>query len=126
MSAPRSEIDVLVVDDDHDIRDAVAELLRDERYVVSTASNGAEALAVLRAVRPRLILLDLNMPTMNGAQFRAAQQNDPTIAAIPTVILTAIDRIDETTAELAAADAIAKPIKLPHLLAVVERHVRGG
>src|SRR5580658_4426226 len=80
---------VLIVDDDRDIRETIREVLEVEGYTVETAENGAAALAKLRHVRPRLILLDLTMPVMDGASFREMQLSDESLAAIPTIVLTA-------------------------------------
>ena len=74
---------ILVVEDDHDIQSALASILREEGLHVATASDGAEALALLRqGLRPAVILLDLMMPVMNGAEFRAAQLQDPELAEL--------------------------------------------
>jgi two-component system, OmpR family, response regulator len=62
---PRS---VLVVDDDGATRSALQALLHDEGYVVMTAASGGEALAILRSIRPDLVLLDLRLPDLGGAQ----------------------------------------------------------
>src|SRR5579862_4027549 len=82
-------LSILVVDDDRSIRQTLCEILQDEGYTVSTARNGAEALEILKHRRPRLILLDLNMPVMNGGDFRLVQRFDPVLRRIPTVVLTA-------------------------------------
>src|SRR5438445_696734 len=90
MPAQGAERDVLLVDDDFEICDTLSQLLQDEGYSVATASNGLEALHYLRgATLPRLILLDLMMPVMNGWQFRHEQQRDPELASIPLVVLSA-------------------------------------
>src|SRR6185436_16404183 len=83
---------VLVVDDDADIRETIAGVLEDEGYGVAGAKNGQEALTWLRAPgspRPQLILLELMMPVMSGPEFRAAQEADPSLHAIPVVIVSA-------------------------------------
>jgi CheY-like chemotaxis protein len=79
---------ILVVDDDASIREALAESLGDEGYRVVTATNGVEALTLLRPpgeLRPCVILLDLMMPVMSGQEFYAEQQRDPALARIPIV-----------------------------------------
>jgi CheY-like chemotaxis protein len=114
---------VLVVDDDADIRETVAEILRDEGYEVETAANGAEALAVLRGMQPALILLDLAMPVMSGEELRAEMLREPALAAIPTVVMTAADRIREKTAGMNVAAALAKPVRMKELIETVARFV---
>ena len=81
---------VLVVDDDDDIRDSIGSLLELEGHQVVCAANGRDALEAIRdRGRPCLILLDLMMPVMDGAEFRTRQLADPTMADIPVVLITA-------------------------------------
>ncbi len=119
--APRS-VSVLVIEDDFDIRQTICEVLEAEGLSVATAENGADALRVLTKVRPGLILLDLNMPIMSGSEFREAQSRDPVLREIPTVVLSAVDRMNERLAELSPHAAFRKPIKLPELVSVVKRY----
>jgi CheY-like chemotaxis protein len=113
---------ILVVEDDADIRTALASILRGEGYAVSCAADGCEALELLRAgFRPDAILLDLMMPVMSGPEFRARQLEDPLLAAIPIVILTADSRISEVARALGATAAFAKPFELSDLLETVSR-----
>ena len=113
---------VLVVDDERDIRTAVAEILADEGYQVLDASDGAEALDKVRAFRPQLILLDLMMPRMNGWEFRAAQQGDPdpAVAKVPVIVLSALAL--GRTGMLDAEGYLRKPFDLDELLRAVKRH----
>jgi CheY-like chemotaxis protein len=62
------------------------------------------------------------MPRVNGAEFRAAQRGEPSIAEIPTVVMTAGDRMSERVAEIAPNDTIAKPIELSRLFSVVAHY----
>lgn len=82
---------VLLVEDDQDLRDAIADTLENVGYRVKLASNGREALAALRgaSARPCVILLDLMMPVMDGWQFREEQRKDPALSSIPVVVLSA-------------------------------------
>jgi CheY-like chemotaxis protein len=114
-------VSVLVVEDDRAIREILCEILQDEGYTVATACNGAEALQLLKRLRPDLIVLDLNMPVMNGGDFRLVQRLDPAFRNIPTVVLSAVDRLQEHAAEIEAVLCLAKPVKLRELLAAVER-----
>jgi CheY-like chemotaxis protein len=113
---------VLVVEDDFDLRDAVADALRDAGHEVLLASNGAEALAVLRngGPRPGLILLDLMMPVMDGWEFRQKQLADPALASIPVVALSA----HADVRHFEAAENLAKPVSLQKLLDTVARFCR--
>ena len=72
------EFTILLVEDDFDVREALAETLRDEGYAVECAVDGEQALDYLRGGgRPGLILLDLMMPRMSGSEFRMVQKVDP-------------------------------------------------
>ena len=114
-------VSVLVVDDESDIREAVAEVLADEGYVVHGAGDGAEALRKARAVHPNIVLLDLMMPGMNGWEFRAAQKGDPELSDIPVVVLSALGRV----AGMDAAGFIQKPFDLDELLDAVREYADG-
>ncbi|MFO0679184.1 MAG: response regulator [Polyangiaceae bacterium] len=118
----KHEVSVLVVDDDEDIRDLLVEILRGEGYSVATATHGQEALEVLGTMSPRLILLDLNMPVMGGIEFNDARLRDPILRTIPTIVMTAADRIQSRVAGLEVAGAVAKPIHLAQLLGLVARY----
>jgi two-component system response regulator MprA len=89
---------------------------------VQTASNGAEALRLLRSgARPRLVVLDLMMPVMNGWEFRAEQMGDPSLAQIPVVIMTGFGGAAEKATKLGAAGSLRKPIDVDTLFAMVRR-----
>jgi DNA-binding response OmpR family regulator len=115
---------VLVVDDDLDIREAVETVLAMHSVTVRTAGDGADALRILRAepALPCLILLDLMMPGMNGFEFRAEQLRDPTLRAIPTVILSGGGDLEQKAAAL-DLPAYKKPIELGILLDLVRPHL---
>lgn len=109
---------MLVVDDELDIRQAVAEVLSEEGHEVVAARDGREALIQLRAFHPNLVLLDLMMPGMNGWEFRAAQRRDPELREIPVVILSALGRDGGVDAD----GYIQKPFSLDDLLSEVAKH----
>jgi CheY-like chemotaxis protein len=112
---------LLVVDDDEDIRDTIRSLLELRGYRVATAADGVEGLARMRAGEPpRLVILDLMMPGMNGEEFRAAQLRDRELAGVPVIVLSGAGRLSEKTA-LAGTQVVAKPIDLQELFAIVER-----
>lgn len=115
---------VLIVEDDNDIREDLAEILRDEGHQVETAANGADALAQLehkaqRGERPCLILLDLMMPVMNGWDFRAKQMSTPGIADIPVILVSGALDVPHHATTLHTAGYLRKPIQLPRLLELV-------
>jgi len=123
MTRPGDGAMVLVVDDERDIRDAAVMLFRSDAYTTVGAENGQEALGLLRsgAIHPRLIILDLRMPVMDGFAFRAAQLSDPALAPIPVVVLSADGRrVPEAVERMHAAAAVEKPVDGDELLRVVD------
>ena len=113
---------ILVVDDDVDIRREVSEILREEGLDVITASNGGEALRVLRTSRPpSVILLDLMMPGTSGWEFRRAQLADPVMADIPVLVFSSFDSGARNAADLHADGFLTKPFSIAELLAAIAR-----
>ncbi len=110
---------VLVVDDDPSIQGFLAEALADEGYGVRTAANGREALTVLQAWRPDLILLDLMMPEMDGWAFLARQRLDLELVRIPVIVMSA-SYSPHSGAGRIAADLLTKPFAIDQLLSKVE------
>jgi CheY-like chemotaxis protein len=114
---------VLIVEDDADLRDMMAQLLSIEGFDATTVSNGLQALEYLRDHGiPKLILLDLMMPVMDGWEFRREQQRDPAIAEVPVVVLSALDRA--RAADLAADAFLKKPLDFDRLLDLVRTYCR--
>ena len=97
-------------------------LLKESGYRTVTATNGREALARARETRPRLILLDLMMPIMDGVQFRLAQAADPSIADIPVVIASAHHQANEIARRLGAAGVFLKSSTTDRLLDLIKAH----
>lgn len=113
---------ILVVDDDPDIRESVADVLAIEGYRVATAANGLEALEYLRREPlPCLVLLDLSMPVCDGWTFCAEQQKDARIASVPVAILSALAHSHADTLQHTVA-RLGKPVKMDVLLETLERH----
>jgi CheY-like chemotaxis protein len=113
----------VLVEDDHDLREVIAEVLRSADLRVAEAENGAAALEMLKRSPelPGVILLDLMMPVMDGWQFRAAQQRDPRIADIPVVVMSAVTDGEAKAAELQPALYLRKPMDLDQVVDVVRR-----
>jgi CheY-like chemotaxis protein len=111
---------VLLVDDDEDVRESIADLLRGRGYFVATAADGHAALRAIAAQDlPCIVLLDLVMPGMDGWQFVGVVQADPRMSAIPIVIASAHAA---THAPTGTAGVLHKPFELDELFAVVEEH----
>ncbi|NVB80211.1 MAG: response regulator [Kofleriaceae bacterium] len=113
-------VSVLVVEDEQDTRDLLALVVSKAGYSVRTAENGQQALEMLQTVRPSLILLDVQMPVMDGAEFRQAMRRDRSLLKIPTVVLTGA--AVEPMLDIAVDEALRKPVKSADLLAIVRRH----
>ena len=127
MTSTRCDKTVLIVDDDDDVRNAVAEVLEDGNYRSLRAANGAAALEQLRSATPRpcVILLDVMMPVMDGHEFRALQQSDEALREIPVVVLSAHADAKRSAAGMAAAAFLKKPIDLSELLQIVRQFCEG-
>jgi CheY-like chemotaxis protein len=111
-----------VVDDDRDIRETLAEILADEGYEVYTARNGSEGLELVASQHPGLVLLDLFMPIMDGAEFRRRQLGDPAIADVPVVVISAAAGLERKVASLDLAGWLEKPIHIDALFTIVGRY----
>ena len=113
--------DILLVDDDDDIRDALSETLLDEGFSVHPVPNGREALAWLHEHpdTPCVVLLDLMMPVMDGWTFLRYRSADPALAKIPVVVITAEYGFAQLTKDHQVNEFVTKPIMLPRLLAAI-------
>jgi CheY-like chemotaxis protein len=116
---------ILVVEDDSAIREVLTDVLESEGYEVLNAANGREAIQLLQhSLPPCLILLDLMMPVMNGWQFRDVQRQDPLLAPVPVVVISADSDLPSKAAAIHANDFLKKPIELNRLLDTVEHYCR--
>ena len=116
--------DILVVEDEVNILEGLADLLESEGYSVRTAADGEAGLVAYRTKRPDLLLLDVNMPKMNG--FDVCREIRKTDALLPIVLLTArVEEIDKVRGlERGATDYVTKPYGMNELLARVAAHLR--
>jgi CheY-like chemotaxis protein len=115
---------VLVIDDDVAIRSIVAETLRGEGYRVDEASSGSEGLDHLHADSPDLILLDVQMPGLDGIGFVDQLHQKSGVADIPILILTATPELPQAAHEHGIKAVLTKPFDIGLLTAMVERLVR--
>jgi DNA-binding NtrC family response regulator len=113
---------VLVIDDDRDAQEMLRVALTADGYQVATAGNGRDALVHLRSTADTCILvLDLGLPHMDGALFRAAQLRDRALAWIPIVVMSGSVDGAARARELGARSFIAKPADLDRLRAALRR-----
>jgi DNA-binding response OmpR family regulator len=119
---------VLIVEDDPDIREMLAAFLSIEGFHAIAAEDGLEALHLLRAVRhrapdiPCLVLLDLKMPRLSGKEFRRAQLGDPTVANVPIAVMSGAVDLEQRAKALGAVATLSKPIDFDALMNVVRRY----
>jgi CheY-like chemotaxis protein len=108
---------VLVVDDDEDQRSSMVEVLRDDGYSARSAVNGQDGIALTRLWRPDVILLDLEMPMMDGRAFRRTQRALRDCSAIPTVVVSG----ERRPSDLGSVGFVQKPYGNARLLDTVRR-----
>ena len=120
----RGEI-VLVVDDDSAARDLLTRFLEREGFEVKTARDGREGLALARRFRPRLVLLDIEMPNVDGWAMLQAIRSDPVLRDTP-VIMTSVLHERSVGFAMGANDYLVKPIEWAALKRVLDRFGRGG
>jgi len=126
--APRDGGPILLVDDAAELRDELAAALTEAGYDVVSASNGREALDVLKArPLPRVLVLDLLMPVMNGWDFCDAARGDPAMGKIPIVVTSgAVSRDPASPYFIDVDDFITKPFNLDELLMKIRRLSAGA
>ncbi len=117
---PKEGNTVFVVDDDPSARDLLKRFLNKEGFHVECASNGAEALANVKRLRPTVITLDVMMPGMDGWAVLTKLKEDPDTANIPVVILTIVDdkHFGHT---LGATEYLTKPVDRDRLSAIIHK-----
>jgi CheY-like chemotaxis protein len=112
---------ILIVEDDEDLREMMAQLLTLEGYDAATVANGLEALEYLhRARKPNVILLDLMMPVMDGWEFHRRMEADPSLPPVPVIVLSALDQV--RAANIHAAAFLKKPLDFDRLLDLVRTY----
>lgn len=106
---------VLIVEDDADVREFMELLIATSGYETMSAADGLEALEKMRERRPCVVLLDLQMPRMDGWQFREHQLRDPQLAQVPVVCITASIEPHVVTRRLGVR-CLPKPADFPAVL----------
>lgn len=117
---------VLVVEDNPDLRDVTTQLLEMAGCRVTSAENGLQALQRLREMEclPRLILLDLFMPVMDGWTFLRELQKDEKLAALPVIVMSAA--ADSARSSLDVTECLTKPVSYQQLTTTVKQHCQAN
>jgi CheY-like chemotaxis protein len=119
---------VMVVDDDEIARKLIAKALEEQKYELLFAQDGAAALGVLRRTRPNLILMDINLPDIDGVTLTRRLKATPHLANIPVLMLTGDARRETLDSSMSAGAAgfIVKPFTRDSLVAKLDRFLRAG
>jgi CheY-like chemotaxis protein len=120
MARPKT---VLVIDDDRSIRELLSLHLANRGYDVAVAEDAVVGGRLALSARPQLIIIDVNMPYLDGPEFVAAMRSDPQTKDIPVVFLSSDPDLGDRAAQLGAVACLAKPIMADRLLDVVARVV---
>ena len=116
---------VLVIDDEASQRELMTRFLQNQGYIVRTAADGSSGLELARTLLPRVVLLDVMMPGMDGWSVLNALKADPTTDKIPVVMVSFVAEAG-ISAAMGAADAVPKPVDWPRLKEVLERFREPG
>jgi PAS domain S-box-containing protein len=117
---PRDDT-VLIIDDDAGTRELVARYLQREGFVTRQASDGRSGLAMAKALHPRVVLLDVMMPQMDGWSVLTAIRADPELATTPVIMVSFVHE-EGLAASLGANDYLTKPIEWDALRTVLARY----
>jgi len=123
-----SQAEILVVDDDAMSRRVLAQLLSAAGYNCRVSNDGSEALEAIHVRPPSLLLLDFDMPGLNGAEVlrRLRSDEDATVAQIPAIMLTAhgSEQSEVSCLQAGANDFVTKPVNASVLRARIETQLR--
>ncbi len=119
----KEQAKILVVDDEPNIRNVVSKFLKRQGYDVIVAANGKEGLAKATDEEPDIILMDVNMPVMDGRQTLNCIRNSPDLKNIPVIMLTALHEEEdvETAVSHDITDYITKPFDYAYLCEKIDR-----
>jgi two-component system phosphate regulon response regulator PhoB len=128
---------ILIVDDEPDVVTYLQTLLQDNGYETVGATDGVDGLAKVRETRPNLVTLDISMPRKSGVRMYREMREDPSLAAVPVVVVTAVTgyggdpeafhKFLDTRKKVPPPEAfVAKPIERQGFLDTVARVLAGG
>jgi DNA-binding response OmpR family regulator len=116
----------LVVDDEQLIRELLAELLSSEGYEVVSASNGREAIQLAALETPHLVILDANMPEMDGIETSRQLRSKQETCSVPIIMVTAFEETRTEALHAGVDDFVTKPFQVAALLARVRALLKAG
>jgi len=119
---------ILIIDDDPGVRGVLRALLERAGHEVSASEGGAEGLQMAHARRPDLVLLDIEMPGMNGFDACSLMKTDTLLSSVPVIIMTGrpIAGVPARAQAVGAVDFLAKPFDRDNLLTKIGTHLAGG
>ncbi|ATC63465.1 two-component system response regulator [Nibricoccus aquaticus] len=119
---------ILIIDDDPGVRGVLKAMLERAGYDVAAGGGGVEGLKLAHARRPDLVLLDIEMPGMNGFDVCSLIKTDTALASVPVVIMTGrpIAGVPARAQAVGAVDLLAKPFERDSLLRKVGAYLAGG
>lgn len=117
---------LLIIDDDLGVRGVLKAMLERAGYEVVACGSGAEGLQLARALRPDLVLLDIEMPGMNGFDVCSLMKTDTVLSAVPVVIMTGrpVDGVPARAQAVGAVDLLSKPFERDSLLTKIGAYLR--
>jgi CheY-like chemotaxis protein len=120
------EATVLVVEDDPDIRLLLRSVLESEGYRIVEAATGKDAVSLASEIRPRLTLMDISLPLLDGLSATRQIKSDDSLRDTPVVAVSAYDSVRRRAVQAGCVGLIAKPIDLEELKAVVSHLINEG
>ncbi len=115
---------IMIVDDEKDLRDIIEFKFKSKGFVTVTACDGVDALDKLKTIEPDLIVLDMNMPRMDGLEFYNAIRGNEVRSKCPVLILTARANMGQTIKDSAIEGFMPKPFELNDLINEAEAIIR--
>lgn len=114
---------ILIAEDHAELRDVLSDYLRTKGYAVDAAANGTSALDAARAEAPDVLMLDLNMPDMDGAQLLREWSASPIFSGVPVLLVSASPELSEIAQRFGVEATLAKPFDMDEFGAVVQNLV---